>query len=92
MEGGRITAARIGAGGVAAVPARALKTEAALAGQPWAEATFHAAAAVLRAEFEPISDMRASSHYRRQVLGNLLLRLYAQAVPGAASALADVTL
>jgi len=92
VEGGRITAARIGAGGVAAVPARALKTEAALAGQPWAEATFHAAAAVLRAEFEPISDMRASSHYRRQVLGNLLLRLYAQAVPGAAPALADVTL
>jgi len=30
----------------------------------------------LRAEFEPISDMRASSAYRRQVLGNLLQRFW----------------
>jgi xanthine dehydrogenase small subunit len=30
----------------------------------------------LRAEFEPISDMRASSTYRRQVLGNLLQRFW----------------
>jgi xanthine dehydrogenase small subunit len=30
----------------------------------------------LRAEFAPISDMRASAAYRRQVLGNLLWRFW----------------
>ncbi|MFN3494948.1 MAG: MerR family DNA-binding transcriptional regulator, partial [Hydrogenophaga sp.] len=35
-----------------------------------------AAAATLRAEFQPISDMRASAHYRQTVLGNLLQRFW----------------
>ena len=32
--------------------------------------------ATLRAEFNPISDMRASGAYRRKVLGNLLQRYW----------------
>ncbi len=75
---GRITSARIGAGGVAATPVRARKTEAALTGQPWALASFEAAAPVLQAEFAPISDMRASAAYRSSVLGRLLLRYWAE--------------
>ncbi len=75
---GRIASARIGAGGVAATPVRARKTEAALAGQPWALASFEAAASVLAQEFSPISDMRASAAYRRSVLGRLLLRYWAE--------------
>jgi xanthine dehydrogenase small subunit len=35
-----------------------------------------AAAAALRAEFQPISDMRASAGYRQTVLGNLLRRYW----------------
>ena len=31
---------------------------------------------VLRAEFQPISDMRASAAYRSEVLGNLLQRFW----------------
>jgi xanthine dehydrogenase small subunit len=31
---------------------------------------------VLKAEFAPISDMRASAAYRREVLGNLLQRFW----------------
>ena len=81
-QGGVITGVRIGAGGVAAVPARAIKTEAALAGQACASTVFDAAAEVLQAEFDPISDMRASAAYRRQVLGNLLRRLAARLQPG----------
>ncbi|MFZ2856324.1 xanthine dehydrogenase small subunit [Acidovorax sp.] len=73
---GTVQRASIGAGGVAATPARALQTEAALAGQPWTEATVQRAAAVLRAEFNPLSDMRASGAYRRQVLGSLLQRYW----------------
>ena len=91
VENGVIHSVRIGAGGVAAVPARAMQTEAALAGQPCAEATFDAAASVLEAEFKPLSDMRASSAYRRAVLGNLLRRGWQQSQPGAL-ALADLTM
>jgi xanthine dehydrogenase small subunit len=74
IDGGVVREARIGAGGVAATPVRAPQTEAALTGQPWNEDTVMAASAVLRDEFRPISDMRASADYRRAVLGNLLRR------------------
>ena len=91
VEDDMIHSARIGAGGVAAVPARAIQTEAALAGQQCAEVIFDAAASVLEAEFKPLSDMRASSAYRRAVLGNLLRRGWQQSQPGAL-ALADLTM
>jgi xanthine dehydrogenase small subunit len=61
---------------VAATPVRAIKTEVALRGQPWTQDTVRIAMATLRAEFSPISDMRASSAYREQVLGNLLQRYW----------------
>ena len=76
IAGGTVQRASIGAGGVAATPARARQTEAALTGQPWTEATAQRAAAALQAEFSPISDMRASGAYRRQVLGSLLQRYW----------------
>jgi len=66
---------RMGAGGVAAVPVRAYKAEAALLGSLMGPASFDRAAKVIQDEFQPISDMRASGEYRRQVLGNLLVRL-----------------
>ena len=78
VQDGRIASARIGAGGVAATPVRALKTEAALTGQPWTLASLEAAASVLTQEFSPISDMRASADYRRGVLGRLLLRYWSE--------------
>ncbi|MDP3521421.1 MAG: xanthine dehydrogenase small subunit [Hydrogenophaga sp.] len=73
---GVVQAASIGAGGVAATPARARRTEAALRGQPWTEDTVMAAMDTLRSEFQPISDMRASAAYRVSVLGNLLRRFW----------------
>ena len=76
IEAGRVQAASIGAGGVAATPVRATKTEAALLGQAWTLDTVQQAIRTLRAEFAPISDMRASSAYRVQVLGNLLQRFW----------------
>jgi xanthine dehydrogenase small subunit len=75
MKNGRIQSARIGCGGVAAMPVRAVKTEAVLAGNSPASSLFGAVNHILQAEFTPISDMRASAGYRREVLGNLLLRL-----------------
>ena len=76
LDGGRVVQASIGVGGVAATPVRARQTEALLTGQPWRQATVERAMAVLRQEFAPISDLRASSAYRVQVLGNLLQRFW----------------
>nr|WP_315847573.1 xanthine dehydrogenase small subunit [uncultured Rhodoferax sp.] len=73
---GKVAHASIGVGGVAATPVRARKTEAALTGQAWTADTVMTAMATLRAEFSPISDMRASSAYRTEVLGNLLQRYW----------------
>jgi xanthine dehydrogenase small subunit len=74
--GDTITGVRIGAGGVAATPARARQAEAAIEGQGWSEAAAEAAANALRTQFQPISDMRASAAYRREVLGNLMRRFW----------------
>ena len=73
---GTVRSASIGAGGVAATPVRACKTEAALVGKPWTQATVSLAMQTLRAEFAPISDMRASAAYRVTVLGNSLQRFW----------------
>jgi xanthine dehydrogenase small subunit len=73
-NGDRITAARIAFGGLAAIPARARATEAALIGRPWHHDSFESAAAALVEDFEPLTDLRASSEYRLQAAGNLLRR------------------
>ena len=75
-EGERVASVRIGAGGVAATPVRALQAEAALQGQAWTAEAAQRAADALRAEFKPISDMRASAAYRAEVLGNLVQRFW----------------
>jgi xanthine dehydrogenase small subunit len=82
VESGTIVEARIAFGGMAATPKRASDTEAALAGQPWTEATLHAASAALATDFTPITDMRASAEYRMKVAQNLLTRFYLETRPG----------
>jgi xanthine dehydrogenase small subunit len=76
IDKGVVTHASVGVGGVAATPVRARLTQAALLGKPWNGETVCHAMGVLRGEFSPISDMRASSTYRREVLGNLLQRYW----------------
>ena len=76
MNNGIVTQLSIGVGGVAATPVCAIKTEAASAHKTWARATIDHLKPILAAEFTPISDMRASSAYRTQVLGNLLERFW----------------
>lgn len=63
-------------GGMAAIPKRAVKCEAALRDQQWSEATIERAAEALSEDFTPLSDARASSQYRLQVAQNLLRRAY----------------
>ncbi len=69
---GRVTEARLAYGGMAATPARARRTEAALVGQPWTEASVEAALPHLREDFTPRTDHRGSAEYRAQVARNLL--------------------
>ncbi|HOX59146.1 MAG TPA: xanthine dehydrogenase molybdopterin binding subunit [Candidatus Paceibacterota bacterium] len=68
---GVIRHARLAYGGVAAMPARARKTEAALLDQPWCEDTVRKLLPVLQAEFTPISDLRGSADYRRALITSL---------------------
>lgn len=49
--------------------------EAALIGKPLTHETLEAAAVAAREAVSPIADLRAGAAYRRQVAGNLLLRL-----------------
>jgi xanthine dehydrogenase small subunit len=76
LDGEIVASVSIGAGGVAATPVRARRTEAQLLGKPWTAEAAQRAATSLRAEFQPISDMRASAAYRSQVLGNLMQRFW----------------
>ncbi|GHI85904.1 xanthine dehydrogenase small subunit [Streptomyces xanthophaeus] len=78
IEDGIVRKARIGLGGVAATPIRALATEAALEGRPWEAQTVEAAALVLQAQGTPMDDHRASAGYRSAMLGQSLLKMYAQ--------------
>ncbi|MBG6098809.1 xanthine dehydrogenase small subunit [Nocardioides luteus] len=73
---GTVVRARIGLGGVAATPLRAVATEDALVGQPWTEESVRRAAAVLAGEGTPMDDHRASASYRSAMLGQSLLRLF----------------
>jgi xanthine dehydrogenase small subunit len=73
---GSVKSARIGLGGVAATPVRALATEAALEGRPWSAETVRDAAGVLRGEGTPMDDHRASAAYRSAMLGTSLLKLW----------------
>ena len=73
-DGDAIKALSIGVGGVAATPVRAIKTEALCADSMPVNDLFDALKASLQDEFQPISDMRASSAYRRELLGALMDR------------------
>ncbi|TCO19130.1 xanthine dehydrogenase small subunit [Kribbella steppae] len=80
VEDGVVRRARIGLGGVAATPLRAVATEQALIGRPWTERTVREAAAVMAAEGTPMDDHRASASYRSAMLGQSLLRFYSEGV------------
>lgn len=85
IEDGIVRKARIGLGGVAATPIRALAAEAALEGEPWQARTVEAAAQVLRAQGTPMDDHRASAGYRSAMLGQSLLKLYARTTEAVSS-------
>ncbi|NDI17822.1 MAG: xanthine dehydrogenase, partial [Verrucomicrobia bacterium] len=76
-KNGKVTAARLAFGGVAATPIRAKKTEKAILGKLWDKKTIEAACKVLATEFTPLSDARGSREYRSEVLVSLLRKFFA---------------
>ena len=70
-----LTGVRVAFGAVAPTPMRGRETEAALEARPLTADGIAAAAAVARAEVRPISDVRASDWYRRELVGNLMRRV-----------------
>jgi xanthine dehydrogenase small subunit len=76
LDGDRVASARLGFGGMAAMPARARKAEAALSGMQWCAETVDAAVTALNEDFQPLSDLRASKEYRLLAAGQLLRRFY----------------
>ncbi len=73
---GEVVAARVAYGGMAEIPKRASACEQALERRPWTEATVQAAMRALDSDYTPLTDMRASASYRRQVARNLLYRFW----------------
>jgi xanthine dehydrogenase small subunit len=90
LDGEVVRSARFAFGGMAAIVKRAKGAEAAVLGQPWSEATVQAAMAALDRDFTPLSDLRASADYRRQVARGLLMRLWLETRPAQALAAASV--
>jgi CO/xanthine dehydrogenase FAD-binding subunit len=66
---------RLAFGAVAPTPIRAPQSEAALDGKPLTDETINAALAAAANEIHPISDVRASDWYRRELMQNILRRL-----------------
>lgn len=78
IKDGVVEDIRICYGGMAGTPARAKKAEAALVGKPWTEEAVCAAMAAMDEDYTPMTDMRASSDYRRTVAKNLLYKFYVE--------------
>ncbi|SEJ63269.1 xanthine dehydrogenase small subunit [Paraburkholderia diazotrophica] len=90
VEDGTIADARVAFGGMAATPKRAPHAEAALNGAPWDEATAQRAMDALAADYQPLTDMRASAAYRLKIACNLLWRFHLETRDAAPLALRDV--
>lgn len=72
---GMVVDARLALGSAGPTVVRCSQAEAALTGRPLDRESLLAAGEAVRGEVSPIDDLRATAAYRRQVAGNLLLRL-----------------
>src|SRR5471030_1448315 len=90
LDGTRVATARFAFGGMAATPKRASNAEAVLVNEEWNEANVQAAMRALDVDFQPLTDMRASSEYRSKVARNVLWRFFLETREDSPLALRDV--
>ena len=76
LNGNTVKDIRICYGGMAGTPRRAYKTEQELDGADWIEASIASAMLKMSEDYQPLSDMRASSQYRMLAAQNLLRKFY----------------
>jgi xanthine dehydrogenase small subunit len=76
LENGHVQDIRLAYGGMAAIPKRAVRAEAAIKNRRLGRDAVLAAAPLLSADLAPIDDLRASAAYRSIVAANLLHRIY----------------
>jgi len=76
LEKNKVKTARIAFGGMAEIPKRATSVENFLLGSTWSEETISSAMALFDKDFNPISDLRATSEYRKITAKNLLKKYY----------------
>lgn len=74
----RVTELRIGLGGVAATPLRAVAAEQVALGRVWNVETLELVAEELARSGTPMSDQRGSAAYRRAMLANLARKFFAE--------------
>jgi CO/xanthine dehydrogenase FAD-binding subunit len=74
-EDGVISHARVGYGSVAPVPLRGCRAEDVLLGSRLCDTVIEKCTAAAREEIAPITDVRASAAYRREILGVMLRRM-----------------
>ncbi len=73
---GVVRHARLAYGGVAATPARAKRTEAALVGMPWTRGSVESVLPLLAEEFKPIADVRSGVDFRRELVASLFEKFF----------------
>lgn len=81
----RCTGSRIGLGCVAPTPMRARRAESLLEGKPLRAETLEAAARSASEECDPLSDLRGSERYKREMVRVLVQRLVAKVYDRACS-------
>ncbi len=82
IEAGAVAHASAVFGGMAGTPKRAKAVEAALKGRPWTRETVERAMEAFAEDFQPLTDMRASSEYRLKAARNLLLKVFLETSGG----------
>ncbi|MDF2366105.1 xanthine dehydrogenase small subunit [Sneathiella sp.] len=76
LKGDIVEDIRICYGGMAGTPKRARATEKSIIGEVWNEETISTALSCMTEDYQPLSDMRASEHYRMLIAQNLLRKFY----------------
>ncbi len=87
VDGGSVSQVRVGFGSVAPTPLRGIRAEAELVGRRWTagetpalpEEVIARCVAAAQDEISPITDVRASAAYRREMVGVLLRRMLERA-------------
>lgn len=81
-KNGVVEHARVAYGSVAPVPLRGKRAEATLVGRSLSTETIEKCVSAARDEISPISDVRASADYRREIVGVMLSRMLEDAANG----------